>query len=178
MERVETAGVKNNYLCPHLIMFKSFFAFANRLLGGSGKFGFLASVLKPEGRTADKDQSRSHLVILRRTDDINNIESEGRYTRSVLPVLTDAINCIETHRYWEAVMPRRTDAINNIESEGRYECGRREIKETVTTVDHGYDTENTRGHSYYAVSSLCFIPVVLFCFTHLIHFNAYGTLHS
>ncbi len=84
----------------------------------SGSFGnetlrpsLRRSALPPKGDCSADYSQESYITVIRRTDDINNIESEGRY------------------RFAVAVMPRRTDAINSIESEGRYDgktpdCGR------------------------------------------------------
>lgn len=61
------------------------------------------SVSKPTGECSANYSHEAYITAIRRSDDINNIESEGRYC------------------FAAAVMPRRTDAINSIESEGRYD---------------------------------------------------------
>ena len=99
----------------------------------SGRFGnetphptLRRSVSKPTGDCSANYSHEAYITAIRRTDDINNIESEGRYCFAaiVMPRRTDDINNIESEgRYCFAaiVMPRRTDAINSIESEGRYD---------------------------------------------------------
>lgn len=74
----------------------------------SGRFGnetphptLRRSVSKPTGDCSANYSHEAYITAIRRTDDINNIESEGRYCFAAI------------------VMPRRTDAINSIESEGR-----------------------------------------------------------
>lgn len=84
----------------------------------SGRFGnetlhpsLRRSALTPKRVSSANYSRETYITVIRRTDDINNIESEGRY------------------RFAVAVMPRRTDAINSIESERRHTgkapyCGR------------------------------------------------------
>ena len=76
----------------------------------SGRFGnetphptLRRSVSKPTGDCSANYSHEAYITAIRRTDDINNIESEGRYCFAAM------------------VRPRRTDAINSIESEGRYD---------------------------------------------------------
>ena len=123
----------------------------------SGRFGnetphptLRRSVSKPTGDCSANYSHEAYITAIRRSDDINNIESEGRYCFAAV------------------VMPRRTDAINSIESEGRYRvrsarsrqiadnrniCARPRID--ATPSDKPF---TTRGHSRCAVSSCRLIP--------------------